>query len=217
MALKIRSTSEIGARGIKCVVYGASGTGKTVLCSTAPQPFIISAEQGLLSLARKDIPFAEVATIADIGEAYKYAKSNDSIETICLDSLSELAAVCLTQFKKEVSDGRQAYGKLAEAFGALIRNFRDIDDKNVVFVAKQRRVEDEELGLSYHEPYLPGRVLPFDLPYLVDEVLCLRIARNGDRYLQTAAERKYIAKDRSGKLDAAEPADLSAIFNKIRS
>ncbi|RLD03099.1 MAG: AAA family ATPase [Chloroflexota bacterium] len=223
MAIKIKSTKDVHANGIKVVLYGQSGTGKTVMASTAPSPIIISAEKGLLSLAGQDLPYIEVKSIEDIGEAYKYCVGAD-YETIIIDSLSEITETVLTQFKKTMIaesssgkiDARQAYGKIAESIGALIRNFRDIEGKNVVFIAKERRMEDEESGIVTFEPYMPGKVLPFNLPYLVDEVFCLMIGKKDERIVQTNADRKRPCKDRSGKLDAKEPADFSAIFNKIK-
>ena len=229
MAINIRRTSDVSVQGIKCVVYGESGVGKTVLCSTAPSPFIISAEQGLLSLQSLDVPYVEALSIKQIGEIYNFLRSDSEeakqFETICIDSLSEMTSVCLLEIKRDMIaesqsgkiDARQSYGKLAESVGTMIRRFRDMKDKNVIFVAKQKRVEDDDAGTSSFQPFLPGKVLPFDLPYLVDEVFCMRMARDKTRYLQTSMERKYVAKDRSGKLDPEERPDLSQIFNKIRS
>jgi Cdc6-like AAA superfamily ATPase len=214
MAIKIQSTKDVHQDGIKVVVYGASGVGKTVLCSTAPNPIIISSESGLLSLNKKDLPFIEVKSIQEIGEAFNYCKAS-SYNTICLDSLTDIAETVLAEFRKEVADGRQAYMKLAEALHALIRNFRDLKGKHVVFIAKQKRVEDDETGIASMEPYMPGKVLPYNLPYLVDEVFAMRVNRKGERYLQTSADRKFIAKDRSGRLEAEETPDLSMVFSKI--
>lgn len=215
MAIKIQSSKGCHVDGIKAVIYGASGVGKTVLCSTAPRPIIISAERGLLSLSSQDIPFVEVSTVKDIQDSYELLKSHDDYDTICIDSLSEISEAVLVELKKGVADGRQAYMKLSEAMGALIKNFRDIRGKNVVFIAKSKRVEDEESGTSQYEPYIPGKMLPFQLPYLVDEVLYYDIDRKGNRQLCSKASRKYIAKDRSGKLDEFESPDLTQIFNKI--
>lgn len=214
MAIKIQSTKDVAVDGVKCVIYGDSGVGKTVLCSTAPNPIILSAERGLLSLARQDIPFIETKTIEEIGEAFKYCVESD-YETICLDSLSEITEAVLGEFKKQVADGRQAYMKLSESVGNMIRNFRDIKGKNVIFVAKSKRIEDEDTGIITYEPYLPGKVLPFNLPYLVDEVFCMRLDNKGVRYLQTQADRKYPCKDRSGVLEGKEEPDLSKIIAKI--
>ena len=216
MAIKIQSTRDCHVDGIKAVVHGSSGVGKTVLCSTAPKPIIISAERGLLSLSQMDVPFIEVNTIKDVGDAYNMVKDHADYDTICLDSLSEIAETVVYTFKKEAADGRQAYMKLAEAMGALIKNFRDIKGKHVVFIAKSKRIDDEESGTWQMEPYLPGKVLPFQLPFLVDEVFYYDMDRKGNRQLMTKANRKYIAKDRSGVLDEIEPPNLSEIIKKIR-
>jgi hypothetical protein len=215
MAIKIQSTKDCHVDGINCVIYGASGVGKTVLCSTAPSPIILSSERGMLSLSGVDVPFIEVNNLQDIDDSYKLLKSNSEYQTICIDSLTEIAELLVTGFRKEVNDGRQAYMKLAEAVGGMIRNFRNIKGKNIVFIAKQRRIDDEESNSFSFEPYMPGRVLPFNLPYYVDEVLCMRINIKGKRYIQTNCDRKYIAKDRSGKLLPEEEPNLTAIFNKI--
>jgi hypothetical protein len=223
MAIKILSTKDVHTNGIKLVLYGASGTGKTRMGATAPNPVFISAEKGLLSLAHLDIPYLEVKTLKSLDEAYNYVVKSE-FETIVIDSLSEVTQNILDQTKKTMIsesssgkiDARQAYGKIAESVGNMIRNFRDIDGKNVVFIAKERKVEDESSGVITFEAYLPGRVLPFDLPYLVDEVLCLQIDRKGERFLQTQPDRKRVCKDRSDQLSEFERPDLTKIFNKIK-
>lgn len=223
MAIKIKSSKDVSTNGIKCVLYGASGTGKTMMAATAPDPFFISAEKGMLSLHGKDIPYAEVTSLKDINEAYKYAIESKH-KTIVIDSISEVAETALQEHKKTLVsesstgkiDARQAYGRVAESMTAFIRNLRDIEGKNVIFIAKEKRIEDDESGVVTFEPYLPGKMLPFNMPYLVDELLCLMVNRKGERAVQTNADRKRPCKDRSGKLDEYEAADFSAIFKKIQ-
>ena len=223
MAINVKSTKDVHTNGIKCVLYGASGTGKTVMGATAPNPIFISAEKGLLSLADKDIPYIEVKTLQSMNEAYQHCAKSE-YDTIVIDSLSEETQACLDEFKRKMIaesasgkiDARQAYGKIAESIGNLIRNFRDIDGKNVIFIAKEKRIDDEETGTYYFEAYMPGKVLPFDLPYLVDEVFALQIDRKGNRFVQTQPDRKRICKDRSNKLDTQEVPDFIHIFNKIK-
>lgn len=217
MPIEVKKTNTVRADGIKAVIYGPAGVGKTVLCATAPKPIIISAEQGLLSLADKDVDFVEVKTLTQIHEAYEFARKSD-YETICLDSLSEIAEVLLAEFKKEERDGRQAYMKLATALNAMIRNFRDIKGKNVILTAKVRTLEDENTGLVSYVPSMPGKVLPDSLPYITDLVLPMRVGKSKDggyRYLQTQPDLNWTAKDRSGKLDKMEKPDLTELFNKI--
>ena len=215
MAIKIQSTKDCHVDGIKVVVHGVSGVGKTVLCTTAPKPIIISSERGLLSLSKMDIPFIEVNTVKDVDDAYNYLKADKEYDTICVDSISEIADKVIVELKKSVSDARQAYGQLSDSLGSVIRKFRDLKGKNVVFIAKSRRLDDEEAGTWQMEPFITGRALPFQLPYLVDEVFYYDIDRKGNRILCTKSSRKYIAKDRSGMLDEFEKPNLTEIFKKI--
>jgi energy-coupling factor transporter ATP-binding protein EcfA2 len=215
MAIKIKSTKNTADNGAKIVIYGDSGVGKTKLIATAPNPIIISAEKGLLSLADFDLPYMEVHTLDDVQEAFSYCKKSD-YETIYLDSVTEIAEEVLSVMKVGKKDKRQAYGELAEAMGSLIRNFRDLDGKNVIMNAKEKPVYDEDDNIIGYVPMMPGRVLPHGLPYLVDEVFSYQIDRKGNRFFQTAKDRKRPAKDRSGKLDAVEMnPDMTVIINKI--
>lgn len=223
MAIKITNTQDYALNGVKCMVYSRTGVGKTTLCATAPAPLIISNESGLLSLANYSVPVIEVNSIETIGEAYRFLTQSQearAIQTICVDSVSELAEVVLTQYKGQFSDGRQAYGKMNDDIAEVIRLFRDIKGKNVYFTAKLKRFVDEDTGITTYIPSMPGKTLLGDLPYFFDEVFSLQIGVMEDgtttyRYLQTTSSIKYEGKDRSGKLAPYEPANLSHIFTKI--
>ncbi len=60
MAINLKSTGSLAANGVKVLVYGAAGAGKTSLIKTLPNPVVLSAEGGLLSISDADIPFIEV-------------------------------------------------------------------------------------------------------------------------------------------------------------
>ncbi len=227
--MKIKYTDKHATlHGVKCAVYGESGVGKTRLLATAPKPFVISTEYGLLSLKKDHIPYAEIRTIDDVQEVYEWIVDSEEakeFETIGFDGISEISELLLQTLKPTVKDKRNAYGDMADQVGALIRNFRDIKGKNVVFTAKMRKVEDEDLGITYFTPLLPGKVLPQGLPYLVDEVFCMQVHEEGtygeddyQRYsfLQTYSTQRIVCKDRSGELDDIEEPDLTKIFNKIK-
>ncbi|MEE8382682.1 MAG: ATP-binding protein [Thermodesulfobacteriota bacterium] len=226
-SINIKSTKDVKVNGVKCAIFGGSGVGKTMLCATAPAPLIVSAEKGLLSLSRVDIPYVDVNSLDDVGEVYKWIKLSDEAKqykTICLDSLSEITEVLLHRFKattfskKGRKDPLGAYLKLADSAGAMIRNFRDLDGLNIVFTAKEIKKEDSDTGIVSIDPMLPGKVLPHGLPYLVDEVFRMQISDGEEqiRFLQTNADRRTTCKDRSGMLDKHEKPDLTYIFNKIK-
>lgn len=218
------TTTRQSTDAVKMLVFGESGTGKTTLCSTAPKPIIISAEKGLLSLADFDLPAIEVQTWEELEQAYDWCMSNkDKYETICIDSITELAEIRLAELQNQFADGRKVYGELQSDVPLWIRKFRDIPDKHVFLIAQIDRIEDAYSGISTFRPTMPGKYLIKKLPFFFDEVLCLRIGemRKEDghteeyRYLQTQPDISYHAKDRSGKLNKIERPNLKMIINKV--
>ena len=218
MTIKVTTTMR-STHWVKMLCYGESGIGKTVMSATAPRPIIISAEQGLLSLAERDMPVIEVTTLEEVKQAYAFLKDSDDYDTICIDSISELAEKLLVEFKKETKDPRKAYGRIGDEMSEIIRKFRDIPNKHVYMIAKQARLKDEYTGKITHIPSMPGQQLPMSLPYLFDLVVCMRIGKVDKkeyRYLQTQPTPLYEAKDRSGKLNEKEEPNLTKLFDKVR-
>jgi hypothetical protein len=226
MAIKLTTTAQAAAdNGLKVLVHGPAGAGKTTLCATTDEPtVIISAEGGLLSLRGHDIPVIEVASIEDVSEAYRFiteAEEAKAFRWVCLDSISEIAEVCLAQEKARAKDPRQAYGALADQMWGLIRGFRDLPGRNVYFSCKQERVADQTTGAQMYFPSLPGAKLGQGIGYFFDFVFALRVERdpenNVTRWLQTGRDYTHEAKDRSGSLEMFEPCDLGAIVRKVRA
>lgn len=221
--IKMTTTDQASAvHGVKVLVYGQSGVGKTVLCATAPNPVIISAEAGLLSLRRVSIPVIEVSNVDQLAEAHLWClKSAEArqYDTICIDSISEIGEVVLANAKRQVKDPRQAYGELLEKMLITIKAFRDLQGKHVYMSAKMEPMKDELTGIVRYGPSMPGQKLGPQLPYLFDEVFRMGINKTPQgeeyRFLQTQPDLQFEAKDRSGSLDRMEPPDLNHVFNKI--
>lgn len=225
MALSILSTRGAGAaQGVKMLCYGGPGAGKTTLCATlAPyNPIILSAEAGLLSLGRFNLPYMVISTIQELHDAHAwlaFSAEGQQFGAVCLDSISEVAEVVLAAAKKTSKDPRQAYGQLIEDCMAAVRAYRDLPGRHVYVTAKQELVK-AEMGPSKWMPAMPGSKLGGQLPYLFDEVFYLGVsppAQDGStfRYLQTVASHDKDCKDRSGKLDAYEAPDLHHVVSKI--
>lgn len=221
MAIRIFNTKNYTANGIKILVYGAPGAGKTRLCSTAPNPIILSAESGLLSIREYDLDYIPISSIDDLYEAYEFCTTSEEMakyDTICLDSVSEIAEQVLSEEKAGSKDGRLAYGNLNERMTALLRHFRDIPGKNVYFSAKMDYDKGAD-GVAMFRPSLPGKSLTQGIGYFFDEEFVLLAEKDKEgkviRKLQTSGDNYYEAKDRSGALALYEVPDLGEIIKKI--
>ena len=158
------------ANGIKVCVYGPAGAGKTKLIETSPRPLILSAEGGTLSIAKANIPMIIVKSMKDMDEAYLWLRSSPeakNFDTICLDSISEIAEVCLSDEKAKTKDPRKAYGEMQDLVAVQIRLFRDLTLKNVYFSAKAALKETPEGGKMYGAS-MPGQQLGQGLPFFFD-------------------------------------------------
>lgn len=223
MALRFTTTDQSARiQGVKMLVYGNSGAGKTTLCATAPSPIILSAEAGLLSLRKYQIPVIEIKTVDDLTEALNWLLGSAEarqFSTVCIDSITEIGEVVLANAKRLVKDPRQAYGELIEKMNTTIKAYRDLQGKHVYMSAKLEPVKDELTGITRYMAAMPGSKLGPQLPYLFDEVFRLGINKTQQgvpyRFLQTQPDLQYDAKDRSGALDPIEAPDLNNIINKI--
>lgn len=222
MAISLKRTRDMARNGVKLLVYGAAGAGKTSLIKTLPNPIVLSAEGGLLSIQDADLPYIEIASMDDLREAYAFIMSEEgaAFDSVALDSISEIAEVVLNAEKKTAKDPRQAYGAMQEQMADLIRAFRDLPGKHVYMSAKLEKSQDET-GRMLYAPSMPGNKTGQSLPYFFDEVLALRVERDGEgntqRALMCDSDGLWQAKDRSGKLAVWEAPDLGAIIEKINA
>ena len=222
MAITLKSSGDVAASQVRLLVYGQAGAGKTSLIPSLPAPVILSAEGGLLSIAGSNLPFVEINSVETLREAYQWLTESseaNQFQSVALDSISEIAEVVLANEKATAKDPRQAYGALQDVMGGIIRAFRDLPGKSVYFTAKLEKSQDE-MGRILYSPSMPGAKLGQQLPYYFDLVLPLRLEKDAEgntvRSLQCQSDGLWTAKDRSGRLDPWEPADLGHIIRKIQ-
>jgi phage nucleotide-binding protein len=221
MAINVKTTGSLAANSVKVLVYGQAGAGKTSLVKTLPKPIVLSAEGGLLSIQDADLPYIEISDMETLREAYTWLTQSDEakgFESVALDSISEIAEVVLNAEKKATKDPRQAYGAMQEQMADIIRAFRDLPGRHVYMSAKLEKTQDE-MGRVLYAPSMPGNKTGQALPYFFDEVLALRVEKDGEGVTQRAlmcdSDGLWLAKDRSGKLEAWEAPDLGAIIAKM--
>ena len=194
MAIEFKNPADaVLNQGIKLLIFGAAGSGKTVTCATSKEPtLIISTEGGLLSIkdAPKTIQIVECATRDDVEEVLAYLQQKKPPAWVCIDSISEIAEVVLAEELAKTKDPRKAYGELAVTMTSIIKAFRNLNT-NVVMTAKLDRVKDDMTRVDKDNE---GRLV---------------------RSLQTNRDGQWDAKDRSGKLDIFEKPNLAEIRNKI--
>lgn len=223
------------ANGVKMVIYARSGIGKTMLAATMPNPVVLSAESGLLSLAKAniervwgvntpaityDIPVIQINSVDDLASAFNWLQTPEGQAfNPILDSATEIAEQVLFNAKKSVKDPRQAYGALIDQMTDTIKKFRDLPGRHVVLLCKEEKQKDEATGMTLAGPAMPGQKMGNATPYLTDEVFHLGVGNNADkttyRYLRTQPDFTHNAKDRSGALCEIEFPHLGNVIQKI--
>lgn len=224
--IAFQSTSGFGTEWLSMLVYGPAGSGKTSLAKTTgalDKTLILAAEPGLLPLRGVAVKWTEIKSRDDLFGAIDWLERAGKAgklagRWIILDSVSEIAERLLVEFKRRPKiDPRQAYGMVQDDMIDAMKRCRDLPC-NTVFVAKQERYEDAEQRIVYG-PSLPGKKLAGASVYEFDLVLAMRVERGPSgvrRWLQTEADGRFEAKDRSGSLAPQEDPDLGAIAAKIR-
>ena len=221
MAISLRKTADVALSGVKILVYGPAGAGKTSLIPTLPSPIILSAEGGLLSIKEANLPYIDIRNMDDLREAYSFLRDSDEargFESVSIDTISEIAEVVLNAEKKTSKDPRAAYGNMQEQMADLIRAFRDLPGRHVYMSAKLEKSTDE-MGRVMYSPAMPGQKMGQSLPYYFDFVFAMRVERDADgqpvRALMVESDGLWQAKQRGRDLSAWESPDLGAIIKKV--
>lgn len=234
--MQVRITgSDDYSRLIKALIVGEPGSGKTLISSTFPNPFFISAEGGLMSIADKQIPYAVVESSDDLFKVKTLLENPNILEakglkvqTIVIDTIDEIQRFLMTErMESENVDHMrmQDWGWMGEQMSAICRGFRNMP-YHVVFTCHQQETTDQDSGVSYYKLALGGAIKD-QLPGYVDLSLAIQVQQDTVmeedqlkavmmRKLLTFPTKKYpFLKDRSGKLPAWLEVNLEDDFENI--
>jgi len=210
--------------GVKSIVYGGPGAGKTPIVATAPNPVFCVVEPGMLSMrSQGNLPCFEAYDADKIDEFFKWvieSKEAKQFDTIAIDSVSQMAEIYLVQEQKRNKDGRAAYGEMSRRCMEWFNALYFMEQKHVVLIAKQEVFELS--GASRRRPFFPGKDLNVKVPHLFDAILHLdkyqiKGVRGLQKALRTSETFDTLARDRSGKLNEFEQPNLASVFAKCMS
>lgn len=200
--------------GVKAVIYGPPGSGKTPLINNAPRPVLLATEPGLLSMKNSNVPTWIAPNKAKIDEFMKWFElSNESkqFDTLAIDSVSQMCNIALDESKAK--HGLSQYGEMADYVWPYMQRLYYMREKHMYLIAKEELTQDGK-----RRPGYPGQQLPRDIPHLYDciiRVAKVPIPNIGERIaFQCNGTYDVIARNRTGLLDDFEPPDFNNIVIK---
>jgi len=238
MTLQTRRTgnAEYG-RWIKALICGEPGSGKTLISSTFPNPYYASAEGGLMSIADRNVPYAEIKSSDDLFELKNFLDLSPDgreqlmgapVDTVIIDTIDEIQRILIRErLDSERRDKMtlQDFGWLSEKMQTVIRSFRNLE-MNVVFTCHLKETRDDELGRIVYKPGLQGGIsdqIPgfVDLSLLLTSHIKTTVVDNESRQiiirnLQTFPDSQHPwVKDRSGKLPTEFPVNFDDDYARM--
>jgi phage nucleotide-binding protein len=225
--MKIKGIKDIHTGGLKCLIYGSAGVGKTTLAATLDpsKTLVVSFESGLLSLTDEtdEIQYVEVKTLNELKEVYSELLEPDMQErfdNIFIDSLTEISELVLATVKsdpaiyKGMQDNMKLYMVTQEEMVKIAKAFRDLQGYNIFMtaLADTKLMNMKEVSL----PAMVGQKLGTKLLSLFDFIFYMNVEDEGKRVLYTQPTQTSEGKSRSRKLLIKEEANLNVILEKVK-
>lgn len=205
--------------GVKALIYGGPGSGKTPGLNLAPRPLLLACEPGLLSMRQSTVPTFLGFTAEAIDEFFKWifnSAETKNFDTIGIDSTSQMAEIYITDALKHNKHGLKAYGEANTRTMENLTGLYYTKFKHTYLIAKET-ISAEGLKSPYH----PGRELPVKVPHLFDEVLHLGVHNvpgvGQQKSFQCNGTFDISARDRTGMLADYEPPDFGKLIAKAMS
>ena len=212
--------------GIKAVITGPAGSGKTPLIGTAPRPIILALEPGYRSVRNQNFQcWNAINSLKDADDFFDWAfRSNEAknFDTFGFGSWSQYCDLVLAKYKAKNSHGLKAYGEMAEHVYEKAEKLFYLQQKHVVMNCKQEVVDIPGPGpdpIKFTRPYFPGKNLIIQIPHLydefwqLDEFIVPGVAGKVQALL-TKRRNDRLVRSRSGNLNEYEPPNLTDVFAK---
>lgn len=222
---------------VKMLVVGDPGAGKTRSASCWPNPLILSAEAGLMSVADRQTPNVKITSSTQVVEVIGLLQQGKAIyekalgipvSTIVVDTVDEIARLLVRErlaSERKEAMAIQDWGWLGEQLRQMIRAFRNLD-MHVIFNVHAKSQEDAETGRTFVKPGIQGAMGDeiagyVDIAVLLQARPMMKVVNGQNvrvisRFMQTYPDSMHSwIKDRSGKLPQEFPINFDDDFERL--
>ncbi len=202
---------------IKAVVYGESGTGKTTLGGTCPNPIFASAEKGLLSIKHLEPEYVDIKELKDLADMLVFLRKGEhNYDTVVIDSITEISEIIKVGIERKSGKAMSLpdFGTLGKKIREIIRGFRDLD-MHVLILALEKVEKDEDKVVRY-VPDLAGKS-GTELARFMDIVGWITVDPvTNQRHIITSTNAKTVSKDRTNMIGNNTEPDFNAWIEAVK-
>ena len=217
--------------GVKLCVYGKAAVGKTPLAKTVKKALILATEDGVGTVSDVSIPLIRINDTASLNGMRQWLAvpaNTAAFDWIILDSLTNLTHTIFTEVAGTVksNDPRKFYGELQDRIIPFLETLFKLN-KNVLVTMWQGEESTPAGMFLRHIPVTKGQAIATYCMHFFDVTMNMALHQVPQTqadgtvisvtmpFLQTREFNNVFARDRHQKLANYEPADLTAIYNKL--